>query len=210
MPPQEERTGYRRPFPGCSHSGSAAVGDGEDAAGKPRAARVTPAGPAAPHPRGFLLGAPRNPPTPNVPSALALALCELPGLPSGRAPCSPRVLPGFSRLYNSSSRRVLVSTPQTPPWNGAGRGRRVGDPDGFRRAAGRAPGEPADGRRSPAGPGAPPPTRDPAREREGTVSARGVSGLRQKCGLGGQGLEAGRRSGEARAPELEPCWGYER
>ena len=29
-------------------------------------------------------------------------------------------------IYNSSSRRVLISTPQTPPWNSAGRGRRVG------------------------------------------------------------------------------------
>lgn len=53
----------------------------------------------------------------------------------------------------------------------------------------------------------PPPTRDLAEERESTVSLRGVSGLRQKCGLGGQGW---RRRGGAERPEslgLEPYWG---
>lgn len=34
--------------------------------------------------------------------------------------------------------------------------------------------------------------------KEGTVSRRGVSGLRQKCGLGGQGW---RRRGGAKRPE---------
>ncbi|TKC48026.1 hypothetical protein EI555_000315, partial [Monodon monoceros] len=93
-----------------------------------------------------------------------------------------------------------------------GEGQESWDPDRFRLAAGRGTGDPADGRRSPAGPGAPAPhlprpTRDLAQEREGTVSLRGVSGLRQKCGLGGQGW---RRRGGAEGPESkgwEPRWG---
>lgn len=140
---------------------------------------------------------------------------HLPRLLSSSLCPSPLVLPGFSRLYNSSSSRVLVSTPQTPPWNSVGRGRRVGDPDGFRLAVGRGTRDPIDGRRNPAGPSAPasyllPPTRDLAQQREGTVSRRGVSGLRQKCGLGGQGW---RRRGGAKRPEslgLEPYWGQKR
>ncbi|XP_024604177.1 uncharacterized protein LOC112401882 [Neophocaena asiaeorientalis asiaeorientalis] len=93
-----------------------------------------------------------------------------------------------------------------------GEGQESWDPDRFRLAAGWGTGDPADGRRSPAGPGAPAPhlprpTRDLAQEREGTVSLRGVSGLRQKCGLGGQGW---RRRGGAERPESkgwEPRWG---
>lgn len=70
-------------------------------------------------------------------------------------------------------------------------------------------GDPADGRRSPAGPGAPaphlpPPLREISPRREKAQYLRGVSGLRQKCGLGGQGW---RRRGGAERPEslgLEP------
>lgn len=68
-------------------------------------------------------------------------------------------------------------------------------------------GDPADGRRSPAGPGAPaphllpPPTRDLAQEREGTVSQRRV-GTPSEMWVGRSGLEAERRSREARVPGI--------
>lgn len=173
---------------------------------------MTLAGPDAPSSREFLpsAGTPESFPSLTCPPRSPPCSLHFSGLPLRCVSRSPLVLLGFSRLYNSSSRRVLVSTPQTPPWNSAGRGRRAGDPDRFRLAAGWATGDPADGRRSPAGPGAPvphllppAPTRDLAREREGIVSARGVSGLRQKCGLGGQGW---RRGGGALASTSPGDW----
>lgn len=138
--------------------------------------------------------------------------------PFGHAvPVSTRpspLLPG----YIISSRRVLVSTPQTPPWNGAGRGRRVGDLDRFRLAAGwdtgipqaggRSPPRPQHGTQCPRFPGSCPPTRDLAHEREkGTVSPRGVSGLLSEIWVGRSGLAAERKeSQKPRVWRIELVW----
>lgn len=180
------------PGPAAAAVGAGAQGGGT-LWGEPRTAQAPRCGLNAPNP------------VPNASFSLA-PVCGAPSLaPTGLAvPVSTRpspLLPG----YITSSRRVLVSTPQTPPWNGAGRGGRVGDPDRFRLAAGWDSGDPADRRRSPAGSAAPAPVpgrRSRPRERRHSISeGRVVSGLSSEMWVGRSAPEAGGRR-QARAPSL--------
>lgn len=183
--PKRNGTGTSAPSQGFTRSGPAAVGGGGGRCGEALDSPGDTSRAITPLLRvNSSLMCTKILPIPNVSSVLALVLIAPPStsVPVSTCPSWPL------RLYNSSSSRVLVSTPQTPPWNSVGRGRRVGDPDRSRLAVGRGTRDSTDGRRNTAGPSAPapylpPPTRDLAQQREGTVSRRGVSGLRQKCGL---------------------------
>lgn len=207
LPPQEEPDGCQRPFPRLQslRPRSSWLVAGEGPAGKNRTALMTSRAITS-----FLRLNSSPMCTKIFPSSLVSL--HLPHLLLSRLCPFPLALPGFSQLYNSSSCGVLDSTPQTPPWNSVGRGRREWDPDTFRLAARRGTGLSLMGDRIPRDPVPPPhtshlpPEISLKKEKAQYLSERrvGTPGLRQKCGLGGQGR---RRRGGAERPEslgLEP------